>query len=400
MADTRVDRRAPFIALAVLLAAAVAVGAYVAGTGVPGGAGPSEDPSNESQVDPPTTVSTSEGNAATNVVLGWGRVASDGGWDYFANNSGDRIYRAPAGGSAAELVYEAPDEGAPSYVTGINLCGDRLYFVLSVYHDASTESSVHSMTLAGDDERTVFAPSAEEGIHSIEQLYAYEGTLYVVTLRNQDQGASQLYEVWKVAGDGSAGSRVAEVESDGTCSLMVTPDRVYYTGVVSSDEEGRTSGGVYSLGLDGGEPELVYASEVGVVNSVVLHDDRLYLSEGNYATGESVLSSLAPDGSDRAVVSEISEGMLVSSYVLADGNAYVALLDSRAAEAGGSVLVAPLDGSEAYGLELPVGLHHLMLYDAGERLFVMGSPSGVEADSSLLATMALDGSDFVEIELD
>lgn len=397
MADKRVDRRAPFIALAVLLAAAVAVGVFVAGADMPGGTGSPEDPANQPQVEPPTTVSTSEGNAATNVVLGWGRVASDGGWDYFANNSGDRIYRAPAGGSTAELVYEAPDEGAPSYVTGINLCGDRLYFVLSVYHDASTESSVHSMTLAGDDERTVFAPSAEEGIHSIEQLYAYEGTLYVVTLRNQ--GASQLYEVWEVAGDGSSGSRVAEVESDGTCSLMVTPDRVYYTGVVSSDEEGRTSGGVYALGLDGGEPELVYASEVGVVNSVVLHDDRLYLSEGNYATGESVLSSVAPDGSDRTVVSEISEGMLVSSYVLAEGSAYVALLDSRAAEAGGSVLVAPLDGSGAHGLELPVELPHLMLYDAGERLFVMGSPSGVEADSSLLATMAPDGSGYVEIEL-
>lgn len=395
MTAAREDRRAPFIALAVLLVVVAAVGAYVVLSGANGATEPSIS---RPQEEAPVAVPTTRGNAATNVVLGWGRVASSDGWDYFANNSGDRIYRAPAGRSAAELVYEAPDEGAPSYVTGINLCGDRLYFVLSVYYDASTESSVHSVTLAGDDERTVFAPSAEEGIHSIEQLYAYEGTLYVVTLRNQ--GASQLYEVWKVASDGSVGSRVAEVESDGTCSLMVTPERVYYTGVVPPDEEGRTGGGVYSLGIDGGEPELVYASDVGVVNSVVLHDGRLYLSEGNYATGENVLSSVSPDGSDRTVVSEIPEGMLVSSYVLADGNAYVALLDSRAAEAGGSVLVAPLDGGEAHGLELPVELHHLMLYDAGERLFVMGSPSGVEAESSLLATTELDGSDFVEIELD
>lgn len=394
MTAAREDRRAPFIALAALLVVVAAVGAYVVLSGANGATEPSISRPRE---EAPVAVSTAEGNAATNVVLGWGRVASSDGWDYFASDSGDRIYRAAAGSTTAELVYEAPDEGAPSYVTGINLCGDRLYFVLSVYHDASTESSVRSVTLSGEDERVVFSPSPEEGIHSIEQLSVYDGTLYAVTLRNE--GASQLYEVWEVAGDGTAGSRVAEIESSGTCSLMVTPDRVFYTAATPSEHAGQTDGAVYSLDLAGGEPELVYESAVGMVSSVVLHDDRLYLCEGNYATGESALSSVGTDGSGRTVVSEIPEGMLVSSYVLSGDSAYVALLDSRVAEAGGSILVAPLDGGESHGLELPAELHHLMLYDAGDRLFVMGSTSGVDVGPSLLATVGHDGTGYVELEL-
>lgn len=394
MTAAREDRRAPFIALAALLVVVAAVGAYVV---LSGANGATEPPISRPREEAPVAVSTAEGNAATNVVLGWGRVASSDGWDYFASDSGDRIYRAAAGSTTAELVYEAPDEGAPSYVTGINLCGDRLYFVLSVYHDASTESSVRSVTLSGEDERVVFSPSQEEGIHSIEQLSVYDGTLYAVTLRNE--GASQLYEVWEVAGDGTAGSRVAEIESSGTCSLMVTPDRVFYTAATPSEQAGQTDGAVYSLDLAGGEPELVYESAVGMVSSVVLHDDRLYLCEGNYATGESALSSVGTDGSGRTVVSEIPEGMLVSSYVLSGDSAYVALLDSRVAEAGGSILVAPLDGGESHGLELPAELHHLMLYDAGDRLFVMGSTSGVDVGPSLLATVGHDGTGYVELEL-
>lgn len=397
MADARDDRKAPFIALAVLTFAAVAVGAFVA----LGGAGGTPEPIvPKMQEDAPTEAPTEEGNAATNVVLGWGRVASVGDWSYFVSPEGSAIYRVATGdgdGGSAELVYEAPDEGAPSYVTSLNLCGERLYFALSVYYDASTESSVHSTTLAGEDERVVFSPSAEEGVHSIEQLYVYEGTLYVVTLRNQD--TSQLYEIWKVAGDGSAGSRVAEVESSGTCSFMVTPDRVFYADGATPDEGGQAAGRVFSLDLEGGDPELVYESGLGAVDSVVLHDGRLYLNEGDYATGERVISSVAPDGSDHAVVCEVSDGLLVSSYVLSDDAIYVALLDPSSADARSEALVVPLDDGSPQEFALPGEPRHLTLYDAGERLFVMGSSSGGAEGATLLATVGLDGSGFAEIEL-
>lgn len=386
--DDAFARRAPIIALAVLVVAAVAVGAGALALG--GGRMPWEP-------ETPEAFTVGQGNLASNIALGLGRVASAEGWDYFATGTGAQVYRAKSDGSDVTLVYEAASADAPSYVSSLNLFGDRVFFVLSTYLDSSVESSVHSMSLDGGDDTVVYAPSTDDGPCSIEQLYVYDGALYVVTLGNR--GAAQVYRVLTMGADGTGARTLAEVQSTGVCAFTVSPDVVYYASSDASlDGDGAVRGSVYAVSSADEEPRLVYESEVGLIGSVVLQDGELYVTESDYSAGRHLVCAMGEDGSGRRVVYEAPSGSLISSSALFSDTLFVALYDADSAEGTpDDVFAVPLDGGDPVGFSCPEGYSHVLVNAAGDRLFIAGNGMSMGEDASLVGSVLPDGSGYVEL---
>lgn len=381
-------RRAPIIVLAVLVVAAVAVGA---GALALGGNGLPWEP------DTPESFTVRQGNSASNIALGLGRVASAEGWDYFATGTGARVYRAKSDGSDVSLIYDAASSDAPSYVSGLNLFGDRVFFVLSTYLDSSVESSVHSMSLDGGEDTVVYAPSTDDGPCSIEQLYVYDGVLYVVTLGNR--GASQVYRVLSMDANGTGVRTLAEVQGTGVCTFAVYPDVIYYSSSDASlDGDGSVRGSVYAVSPAGEEPRLVYESEVGLIGSVVLQDDELYVTESDYDAGCHLVCAMDEDGLGRRVVYEAPSGTLISSSALFSDTLFVALYNAASAEGTpDDVFAVPLDGGDPVGFSCPEGYSHVLVNAADDRLFIAGNGMSMGEDASLVGSVLPDGSGYVEL---
>ena len=346
-----------------------------------------------------SSVTRKEGNTVGNSANG-GNALSVSGYDYFISSSKGGVYRAKDDGDDLEEVYSP--ESSKQTIKSLNYDNGRVFFLETTDNggDSGKKTCVKSVKPDGSDEQTVSELETPDGDikYSYSNLYIYDGTMYVVARGwNTDTSTRQVgLKVTSFKEDGSDEKEILSETGTDFMSCMVTKDRVFWTVYSpSSSSSANVPATVYSQKLDGTDREEVYSSTADYLGFADYRDDRIYLVESSNNYTNDVYFSMKTDGSDYKEITSFTDGKdELSCFIGSDEKDLFFATTSKSSGEVERLWRVSRDGGKQTEIDCPVsGLLNPTVYDAGDRVILMGSDKDGKASGVQVVVMKSDGTD-------